>query len=220
MSRRTQSDILANEATLKSRVKELESEVLSLKRRLDELRKAKNTTVLKREREVLQVGVPFGKRDSSDEPKVENLMKQLDDKDKLRETEIEKLRKKFTKEMEDLSKIQSKEKGACNHEPIIKELNTRVGELEADKAAIMIENQDLKEKVDTLLMQLSVKEAQWCETEEQLNMKLKKQWSEKYQEWMAETERKIEALQQANTMLQGLLRRQRPPGDDQPLPPR
>ena len=41
---------------------QLEEEVLSLKRRLDELRKAKNTTVLKREREVLEVGAPFGRR--------------------------------------------------------------------------------------------------------------------------------------------------------------
>ena len=41
---------------------QLENEVASLKRRLDELRKAKNTTILKREREVLEVGAPFGRR--------------------------------------------------------------------------------------------------------------------------------------------------------------
>lgn len=41
---------------------QLEEEVVTLKKRLDELRKAKNTTVLKREREVLEVGVPFTKR--------------------------------------------------------------------------------------------------------------------------------------------------------------
>ena len=41
---------------------QLENEVASLKKRLDELRKAKNTTILKREREVLEVGAPFGRR--------------------------------------------------------------------------------------------------------------------------------------------------------------
>ena len=41
---------------------QLENEVASLKRRLDELRKAKNTTILKREREILEVGTPFGRR--------------------------------------------------------------------------------------------------------------------------------------------------------------
>lgn len=41
---------------------QLENEVNELKHRLDELRKAKNTTVFKREREILEVGMPFGRR--------------------------------------------------------------------------------------------------------------------------------------------------------------
>lgn len=41
---------------------QLEEEIVGLKKRLDDLRKAKNTTVLKREREILEVGTPFGRR--------------------------------------------------------------------------------------------------------------------------------------------------------------
>lgn len=41
---------------------QLEDEVSGLKKRLDELRKAKNTTMVKREQKVLEVGLPFGKR--------------------------------------------------------------------------------------------------------------------------------------------------------------
>ena len=37
---------------------QLEEEVSSLKKRLDDLRKAKNTTILKREREILEVSAP------------------------------------------------------------------------------------------------------------------------------------------------------------------
>ena len=36
----------------------MEDQVADYKKRLDELRKAKNTTILKREREVLEVGGP------------------------------------------------------------------------------------------------------------------------------------------------------------------
>ena len=39
-------------------LEQLEQEVFSLKRRLDELRKAKNTTVIKRERETVEVNAP------------------------------------------------------------------------------------------------------------------------------------------------------------------
>jgi hypothetical protein len=40
----------------------LEDEVAGLKKRLEELRKAKNTMMIKREQKVLEVGLPFGKR--------------------------------------------------------------------------------------------------------------------------------------------------------------
>ncbi|KAI0242292.1 hypothetical protein LSAT2_014127 [Lamellibrachia satsuma] len=57
------------DALLRQRVKELEEEVSSCKKRLDDLRKAKNTTILKREREVLEVNAPkLGMRRDSDKP--------------------------------------------------------------------------------------------------------------------------------------------------------
>ena len=46
------------EQQLRDKVKELESEVKSLKTKLDELRKAKNTTLIKKEKEFVSTGVP------------------------------------------------------------------------------------------------------------------------------------------------------------------
>ena len=46
------------EQELRDKVKELESEVKSLKTKLDELRKAKNTTLIKKEKEFVSTGVP------------------------------------------------------------------------------------------------------------------------------------------------------------------
>ena len=61
---------------------------------------------------------------------------------------------------------------ACNHDDDIAKLKKKVADLEADNAAVMIENNDLKERVTSLVSELSMKEAQWCETEEKLNLKV------------------------------------------------
>lgn len=42
-----------------------------------------------------------------------------------------------------------------------------VENLEGDNGALMVENGDLKERVDNLMTELSIKEAKWCEMEEQ-----------------------------------------------------
>lgn len=42
---------------MRARVKELEDEVKSLKTKLDELRKAKNTTLIKKEKEFVTTGI-------------------------------------------------------------------------------------------------------------------------------------------------------------------
>lgn len=49
----------------------------------------------------------------------------------------------------------------------------------------------------------------WCKKKYKKELKdvkyllqLKQQWGEKYAEWMAETERKLAELQEANTLLQ------------------
>ena len=60
----------------------------------------------------------------------------------------------------------------CNHEDDIARLKKRITELEADNGALMVENNDLKERVSSLVTELSVKEAQWCETEEKFKLKV------------------------------------------------
>ena len=44
---------------------QLEQQVSDLKRRLDELRKAKNTTIIKRDKEYVTTGVPHGAHDGA-----------------------------------------------------------------------------------------------------------------------------------------------------------
>ncbi|KAK3781197.1 hypothetical protein RRG08_020387 [Elysia crispata] len=203
-----------NEAHLKQRVKELEEEVLSLKRRLDELRKAKNTTVLKREREVLEVGAPFGRRDSKTVDDKE-IQKRLSEKDKLWQKELDDLRKKFAAEMDALRKSSKDDKDKdCGHETELNFLRHRNEELENDNSALTAQNRELRERVDALLSDLSVKEASWCEMEEKFKLELKRSWGEKYKQWMEETEAKIEELQRTNALLRTYLKKQRPDGSD------
>lgn len=225
-------------ASLKYKVKELEHEVSTLKSRRDELRKAKNTTITKREREVVEVGF---KRDPHYEAKIAELEKQLREKSAQKNKEIEELKKqhaealeaeekrrkdlqkqldelyeKMEKERKDLiDKLEKQKKTPpCNHEDLLYRLKTQVAELEGDKAALQLENKDLKDRINSLHLELSVKEAKWCEKEEQYNLKLKQQWGDKYAEWMAETERKINELQEANQLLRMYLHR-----SGQRLPP-
>ncbi|XP_048772391.2 uncharacterized protein LOC125678194 isoform X2 [Ostrea edulis] len=244
------NDSRRNEVLLKDRVKELEEEIVSLKKRLDELRKAKNTTVLKREREILEVGTPFGRRDSKPtvtapppppaatskvpadfQKKLEDLKIQLEAAEKnhasqmkeaeaklsnLRGTnskEMEEMRKKFAKDMEALKKAMEKD-SECGHKPLIEALQQQLLELQADNAALLMENSDLKDKVNSLVTELSIKEATWCETEEKLKIELNKEWGEKYKAWMERTESKIHELQEANTMLRTYFNSQKPKGPD------
>ncbi|GFN99343.1 Elks/rab6-interacting/cast family member 1-like [Plakobranchus ocellatus] len=205
-------DHRANEAHLKQRVKELEDEVQSLKRRLDELRKAKNTTVLKREREVLEVGAPFGRRDSKT-VEDKDVQKRLSEKDKWWQKELDDLRKKFAAEMEALRKSSQTDKD-CGHEQELTFLRQRNEELENDNSALTTQNRELRERVDSLLSDLSVKEASWCQMEEKFKLELKRSWGEKYKQWMEETEAKIADLQRTNNLLRTYLKKQRPEGRD------
>ncbi|XP_045207740.2 myosin-7-like [Mercenaria mercenaria] len=225
-------------ASLKFKVKELEHEVSTLRGRLDDLRKAKNTTITKREREVVEVGF---KRDPRYEAKLAELEKQIRDKSAAKNREIEELKRKHAEELEAQNKKQKdlqkqlddlyqrmekerkdlmdrldkqKSTPACNHEDELYKLRTKVAELEGDKSALMLENKDLTERVNALHLELSVKEAKWCEKEEQYNLKLKQQWGDKYEEWMRETEKKINELQEANQLLRMYLHR-----SGQRLPP-
>eukprot|EP00057_Strongylocentrotus_purpuratus_P030449 XP_781716.3 PREDICTED: tuftelin [Strongylocentrotus purpuratus] len=208
-----------NVAFLKTRVQELESEVTSLKKRLDGLRKAKNTTVLKKEKEYVSVGASdsnrTSKRPSISEDKSSELQKKLKDLSLQHADEMSALKKKHSA---DLQKVQSERvqptpPERCNHEEEILQLKGEVTELREKNAkledvnsALKAENLSLHDKFEELFTELSLKEAQWCEKEEQLNLKLKLQWGEKYREWMEATEKKIAELQRANEYLRTCLK--------------
>ncbi|KAK7106650.1 cingulin-like protein 1 [Littorina saxatilis] len=206
-----------NELKLKDRIKELETEVTSLKRRLDDLRKAKNTTILKREREIVEVGAPFGRRESQSmfvvDGKASELEKKLQDVSKSRDQEMDALRKKFAAEMEQV-KGSSKD---CGHHEELLFLRYRNEGLENENAVLMSETGELRDKIDALVTELSIKEAKWCEAEEQLNLKLKESWGEKYKEWMKTTEAKIADLQCTNQLLRHYLKKASPDGRDPTL---
>ncbi|WAR05333.1 hypothetical protein MAR_020702 [Mya arenaria] len=192
--------------SLRFKIKELEHEVSTLRSRLDGLRKAKNTTITKREREVVEVGfkryrivthiLMIQKQHAEQlavaEKSRRDLQKQLDELYARMETERKDLKDRLEKE---------KGKKADNNDSELYKLRTKIAELEGDKSALMLESNDLKERVNSLCLELSVKEAKWCEREEQYKLKLKQQWGDKYAEWMAETERKIKELEETNQML-------------------
>ncbi|XP_059172960.1 myosin-1-like [Physella acuta] len=218
------ASLKASESHLKLKVKELEEEVLSLKRRLDELRKAKNTTILKREREILEVGVPFGRRESksNDDKEMETKLVGVDEKEMERrlkekdaewEREMEELRKKFASEMEAL-KSKPQEDSSCGHETELEFLRNRNEELENDNAAMTIQNRELRDRVFVLMGNLSAKEASWCDMEEKLKAELTRSWGAKYKEWMDRTEAKIEDLQKTNALLRTYLKAYNPEGSD------
>ncbi|XP_064594929.1 kinesin-like protein KIF3A [Liolophura sinensis] len=214
--RRSSQDGRSDEASLRTRVKELEREVVTLKKRLDELRKAKNTTVLKREREVLEVGVPFTKRETKPvhpgDQKMDELQKKLDQLKLDREKEMAEIRNKFAADVEELKKQNTSLD--CGHERELASLRERVCALEAENAAVLLENAECKEQLGGLVTELSVKEAHWCEMEEKYKLELKTSWGAKYAEWMSATERKIQDLQATNEILRGYLKMHAPEGRD------
>ena len=68
---------------------------------------------------------------------------------------------------------------ACDHEKIIAELRENYSKLEAENKDLKVvndelqtENVALRDKFEQLFTELSIKEAQWCEREEQLNLKV------------------------------------------------
>ena len=68
--------------------------------------------------------------------------------------------------------MQQKNSSPCNHEPEIARLKARITDLEGDNSALQMENRDVKDRVNALCLELSVKEAKWCEKEEQYSLKV------------------------------------------------
>ncbi|CAD5119512.1 DgyrCDS8115 [Dimorphilus gyrociliatus] len=207
---------LTNEvALLRGKVKEMESEITSYKRKLDELRRAKNTTVLRKEKEYVQCGIQrrnSSTSNSSLERGEDNQNKKLNNKCN-HEEEISVLYRKISDleiERENYLSKQNKEtKFQCNHEEEIRKLKGIIKELNDDKFALQLENEDLTKKVSELFDELSVKEATWCENVKKIKAETQLNWQARYDEWMTKTQEKIQELQTANELLQGSLRLER-----------
>ena len=58
------------------------------------------------------------------------------------------------------------QESACDHEEELQRLKIYINELEGDNAALRIENQERSSRVESLVMDLSIKEATWCQAEE------------------------------------------------------
>lgn len=61
----------------------------------------------------------------------------------------------------------------CGHQPFIEALQQQLVELQADNTALLMENSDLKDRVNSLVTELSIKEATWCENEEKLKIEVR-----------------------------------------------
>ena len=59
----------------------------------------------------------------------------------------------------------------CGHEEELQFLRQRNEALENENVALMAETRELQARVGALVTDLSIKEAKWCETEEELKMK-------------------------------------------------
>lgn len=197
----------AREHALLSKIYELETEVRTLRTRLDELRKAKNTTHIKRERQVIEVKDP---REAHGVAEIERLRQLLDDERKRHAKEIEQLR--LGDSGDEKGRAQPRGAGRadaletkCDHEPVLLEMKRRVADMESQNTALALENSELHERLRTLTNELSVKEAKWCEQEEAMKTTLQKKWEQMYLEWMRTTEGKIAELQATNDLLRTML---------------
>lgn len=208
-----------------ARIKELEHQVSDLKKRLDELRKAKNTTIIKKDKEYITTGSSHVVGESTstgspDLPEVHNKERtrslDLELQSKMQESNqqvktlhenIAALKELHRAELEELKKEvekQAKESDSTLAAELenVKQQNK---ELQEENKMLHSKGIDLQLQVDDLLEELSRKEAEWCSKEEKLMLEIKTSWGEKYQKWMTQTEQKIDELQKANDLLKSML---------------
>lgn len=230
--RRTSGSRVVADHFSQTRIKELEQQVSDLKRRLDELRKAKSTTVIKRDKEYVTTGVSHGAHDGAvkgaDDPdchkqETKSAETGLDQRVQTSNQEVKKLEDSITamKELhrKEIEELKTEVEKQCSQQAKQAD-SSMAAELERIKnqnREFQQENEELKSKtaelqlrVEELLEELSKKEAEWCTKEEKLLLEVKASWGEKYQKWMAQTEQKIEELQTANNFLKMLLEKERP----------
>lgn len=211
-----------------ARIKELEEQVSDLKKRLDELRKAKNTTIIKKDKTYVTTSVPHngynstpkGTSDADDDHRqvtsslqaasdksAEGSIEEMEDQQhniaalkEMHRAEIEELRKEVEKQAKQVDSNTAAE---------LEILKKRNGELLEENEKLTLKTTELQLRVDELLEELSKKEAEWCSREEKLLLEGKTSWGEKYQKWMAQTEQKIEELTAANNFLRTLLEKEK-----------
>lgn len=221
--RRTSKQSGSTDCFSQARIKELEEQVSDLKKRLEELRKAKSTTIIKKDKTYVASGAPHKlcdnatkrtaelqdshrqgtaslesteKNEEGSQQDVENQQDYIARLKEMHRAEIEELRKEVEKQAK-----QSDSTLAVEVEKVSKQ-NAEVLE---ENEKLKLKTTELELRVHELLEELSRKEAEWCSKEEQLLLQVKTSWGEKYQKWMAQTEQKIEELTAANNFMKGLL---------------
>ncbi|XP_058953314.2 putative uncharacterized protein MYH16 [Pocillopora verrucosa] len=213
-----------------ARIKELEQQVSDLKKRLDELRKAKNTTIIKKDKEYVTTGTPKASsiNASTGSPGLADYHKERATssdtcavpQNKLQEEDVRILQKNIASlkelhkaELEELNKEVEKQarQSDSNMAAELEKLKQENEELKEENRLLRTRETGLQLQVDNLLEELSKKEAEWCSKEEKLMLEIKTSWGEKYQQWMAQTEQKIEELQAANDFLKRLLQEKNQP---------
>ena len=160
-------------SVLIDRIKMLEEEVKILKQRMDELRKAKNQTIIKREHEYVEVGNPITDKDTVASARCRELEAKLAQLRKDHSAEISLLRTEKDKEISKLNeKVDAVRKetrqGPCGHEEELKQLRQKVTTMEGASSNTKAEIEAQKDIIDGLWFQLSEKEAEWCDKEEKM----------------------------------------------------
>ncbi|EDO33487.1 predicted protein, partial [Nematostella vectensis] len=190
---------------------QLEDQVSDLKRRLGELRKAKSQTIVKKDKEYVTSDAPqLGQKTGVLSHDLDAYKEQI--RDLLHAVLHSALPSDLKMRTDDLLEALSKKEAQwCEREEELKQesqnsdylrqLQEENQSLKDECEKLRVQNTDLKMRTDDLLEALSKKEAQWCEREEELKQEVKLSWQEKYHEWMAMTEKKIEELQMANNFL-------------------
>ncbi|PAA76886.1 hypothetical protein BOX15_Mlig003050g4, partial [Macrostomum lignano] len=177
---------------LRARIAALESELKSAKQKLEELRRAKSTVLVKREREVLQVGLPFsggvGGASSSSTTTVAKVTP-----------------KSITAAPTVVNPTDSGGEDNANTDDIIAALKARIDQLEDENTALLSNQTYLETLHNELLTQLSVKEAQLVEAQEHFQRKAEETFSEKYAQWMQGVEAKMAELSHDNAVLRARL---------------
>lgn len=191
---------------LQQMINDLQEEVTCLKKKLEQLRRAKSTTIVKRERQILQIGQPFVARNEKrerpndaspktqsgdnvcDEQTEENLAKCPE------ALETERVDEDNTPPL-DLDSLSLEVEEQEGNTEYIKSLLEKIDQLNYENMALIIQNKTLEEDVTNLKAELSKKEMEWCKKEEQLQSEFTKKWRRQYDEWMKDMESKMAELQ-------------------------